>query len=124
MAFGSNNYVTLPGVKAGADLSAKQYHIVKFASTAGEVVAAGNGEGIGVLMNDPTDGQVAEVAVLGVVPVIAEASVSAGVAITSNSTGRAQATTTANNKVLGTNLQASTSNGDQITLVLTGFSNY
>ena len=122
--YSQDKIVTVPGLLAGANLTAAQYHIVKLASTAGEVVLAGNGAGFGVLLNDPADGEVAEVAWSGIVPVVAEASVTKGTLITANSTGRAQATTTANNAVLGVALTGSTSNGDLISLALSGVSNY
>lgn len=59
-----------PNIKtyiAGADLSAKQYHLVKISSSDDEKVelAGANGKAIGVLMNAPGLNQVAEVAVIG-----------------------------------------------------------
>lgn len=51
---------------AGADLSAKQYCFVKFGADASKVVLCGAGQkAIGVLMNAPALGQVAEIAILG-----------------------------------------------------------
>ena len=52
---------------AGADLSAKQYHFVKISSSDDETVelAGANGRAIGVLMNDPKQGEPAEVALIG-----------------------------------------------------------
>ena len=51
---------------AGADLSAKQYKFVKFGSDNKTVVLAGAGEAtVGILMNAPTSGQPAEVALPG-----------------------------------------------------------
>ena len=59
--------ISVPGLLAGADLSAYQYRPVKLASTAGEVVAAtANTDAVvGILQNDPTDGQAASVAGVG-----------------------------------------------------------
>lgn len=110
---------------AGADLSSSQYKIVKLASTAGEVVvgAAATDNVIGVLLNDPADGEVAEIAVAGIVKVQAEASQSAGATVASSTTGRAKVTSTGNDGVLGTLLDASTSAGD-IVRVLVSISNY
>ena len=52
--------------KAGADLSAHENKIVKFGANAETVVLCGAGEkGIGVLMNAPTLGSIAEVAIFG-----------------------------------------------------------
>lgn len=56
----------LKAFKAGADLSAKQYHFVKFDTTKDTVVAcAGNERAIGILMNKPIQGEAAEVAIIG-----------------------------------------------------------
>lgn len=49
---------------AGADLSSKFGFAVKF-DTDNEIILAGAGEGIGILQNAPTSGQVAKVVVLG-----------------------------------------------------------
>lgn len=51
---------------AGADLSAYQYHLVKFGASNDAVVLCGAAEKpLGVLMNAPASGEVAEVAVHG-----------------------------------------------------------
>lgn len=52
-------------LEAGADLSSKQYHGVKFGSADDLVVAAAAEQGIGILMNQPTSGKMAEVALNG-----------------------------------------------------------
>lgn len=52
--------------KAGADLSAKRYCFAKFGAAEDTVVAAGAGEdAIGVVMNAPANGELAEVALFG-----------------------------------------------------------
>lgn len=68
---------TLPGLVAAADLSAKQYYWMEMASTAGQckTLNATTDEAIGILQNDPTSGQEAEVAYAGVAKVIAGTSV-------------------------------------------------
>ncbi len=126
MAYGGE-YSTIPGLLASGDLSSGQYKIVKAASTAGRVVvgAAGSDAIMGVLQNDPTDGQAAEVAFLGVAKVLAEASVAFGNFVTCSSTGRAKATTTANDDVIGRALNtAPSSAGDIIPVLLSGIFNY
>ena len=51
---------------AGADLSAKQFYVVKLDSAAdGQVVLAGDGEGIGILQDHNKVGQEATVRLLG-----------------------------------------------------------
>ena len=62
------NYFTVPNLLAGASQASNQFKIMKFASTAGECIvgAASTDSIIGVLQNDPADGEVAEIAVCGV----------------------------------------------------------
>lgn len=127
MSEGGLNYMTIPGLDAGADLSSNQYYIVKLASTARQVIvgAAATDGVIGVLMNDPSaQGQPAEVACIGVVKVAAEASVSAGAWLASSTTGRAKTSTTGNDDIIGRAITASTSAGDLITAVIGGGFNY
>lgn len=50
---------------AAADLSSDKYKVVKLATNAEEVELAGAGEGLGILMNSPKEGETAEVAMLG-----------------------------------------------------------
>lgn len=113
-------YWSIPGLLAGADLSAKQYYAVKFASTAGEVVvsAAGSNSHAGLLQNDPADGEAADVAVLGIALGSAEGSISVGDHVTSNSTGQLQTTTTANDHLIGIALEAATTQNDIIYVAL------
>lgn len=52
--------------KAGADLRTHQYKLVKFGADNDTIVLCGNAEKpIGVLMNDPNTGDIAEIAVQG-----------------------------------------------------------
>jgi hypothetical protein len=78
-------------LKAGADLSAKQYFFVKIDAN-GDVVLAGNGENaIGVLQNAPASGEAANIAVAGVSKVIIgdTTSLDSGVVISSDADGKA-----------------------------------
>jgi len=110
---------TLYSLVSSASLASKQYYMVKLASTAGEVIvgAANTDAIIGVVYNDPAAGQEAQIAVGGVLKVAGEASVSAGNWVTCSSTGRAKATTTDGDVVLGTALDATSSAGDIIRVV-------
>lgn len=51
--------------QAGSDLSAKQFFAVKFSGADSQVNLAGVGNAIGILMNKPLSGEVAEVALSG-----------------------------------------------------------
>jgi hypothetical protein len=52
--------------KAGADLSAHQFKLVKYGSSPQEVILCGNAEKpCGILMNAPKSGELAEVAIAG-----------------------------------------------------------
>ena len=78
-------------LKAGADLSAKQYLFVKIDAN-GDAVLAGNGENaIGVLQNAPASGEAANIAVAGVSKVIIgdTTSLDSGVVISSDANGKA-----------------------------------
>lgn len=73
---------------AGADLSTHQYKMVKFGSSASEVVLCGAGEdAIGVLMNAPKQGEQAEVAVAGGAKVKVASTVTLGASAASGASG-------------------------------------
>lgn len=126
MASGGN-YNGIPGLRAAGDLSTKQYYIVKTASTAGRVKVATSATDnlLGVLQDGNADGLAVDVAFTGVAKVLAEANVTYGNYVTASSTGRAKATTTAGNSVIGIALNETTSSaGDVITVLLSGFFKY
>ena len=68
MPYGSHDSLHIPGLLAGADLSSSQFLAVKLASTAKEVITvnASTDAAIGILQNNPADGEEAEVRFLGV----------------------------------------------------------
>lgn len=116
--------IDVPGLLAGEDLSSWQYKPVKLASTAGEVVKADDVTDIvvGILQNDPTDGQAAHIAGPGSISkVIAGTSVlTAAAYLTCNSTG-VTPTTTDNTAICGRAINAASASGDIITIqVLAG----
>lgn len=92
MSFKSNEAV-MPGLAATGDLSAKQFYWVKMSSTAGKVkvVNATTDEPIGILQNDPTSGDEAEVQYQGIAKVVAGTSVGwdDGARVGWNTTGKA-----------------------------------
>lgn len=67
----------VPGLKAAADLSGKQFYFVKL-TAAGQVnvCTAATDKSIGVLQNKPTSGQVAEVTCIGITKVSSDAALS------------------------------------------------
>ena len=111
--------VIYSGLTASATLAAKQYYLVKMASTAGEViVAAANTDDIlGVLQNDAAADEPVAIGIGGVLKVSAEASVSVGDWVTSSTTGRAKTTTTDGDVVIGHAIDASSAAGDIIRVV-------
>lgn len=126
MAVGNTGeHLRIPGLVAGADLSAKQYLLVRLASTAKTVLvaAAATAAFIGVLQNDPKSGEAASVVCAGLTKSIAGGAISPGDLVTANSTGQCVATTTANNKVVGKAVTAATTAGDHFELIV-GLSNY
>lgn len=91
---------------AGADLSAKQYHIVKAHSTAGQVVlsSAGSDVHLGVLQNAPEAGDSAEILGRGAQDtglVKAGGTLTPRAALTANADGEAVVTTTEDDQVIG-----------------------
>lgn len=117
----SGNYNTIPGLLAGANLSSSQFKVVKYASTAGEVVAATSATSLiaGVLMNEPADGEIAEVACAGVAKVLMTADISAGERLGINSSGYATSLLgTAGYSVLGVAGAASSTSGNIKTVII------
>lgn len=71
--------IKIPGLKAAADLSSKQYYLVEL--TAADTVNVCNGvtdRPIGVLQNAPKSGEPAEVCALGVTKINSDAALSVG----------------------------------------------
>lgn len=80
----------VPGLKAGADLSAKQYFLVKLtADFTVDVCSAVTDIPIGVLQNAPVSGEPANVAAFGLTKIVASAALTAGNLIGSSANGRA-----------------------------------
>jgi len=81
-------------LKAGADLSAKQYYFVKLNSSGNAVVcAAATDVPVGVLQNNPTANQSAEIVVVGLTKVSTDAALAIGNLIGTSSDGQADAKT-------------------------------
>ena len=73
---------------AGADLSSHQYKLVKFDTTNDSVVLCGNAEKpMGILMNAPKSGEVAEVAVAGGFKVKVASNATLGGSVASGASG-------------------------------------
>jgi hypothetical protein len=102
-------------LKADADLSAKQYHIVRqsaakscnLASLATDVTVAG------VLQNKPQSGEHASVCDLGISKVVAGAVITQGKHVTCDTSGRA-ITVTSGDMAVGRALEAAGAAGDII----------
>jgi len=103
IAGNTGEHLRIPGLVAGADLSAKRYHVVMLVTTAKQVkVSTGpTAANIGVLQNDPKSDEAASVCGAGLSKAVAGGNIAVGDMITANSTGQCVATTTANNKVIG-----------------------
>ena len=117
--------VIYSGLTASATLAAKQYSLVKAASTAGEVIvaAAATDDILGVFQNDAGADEPVSIGIGGVLKVAAEASVNIGDWVTSSTTGRAKTTTTDGDVVLGHAIDASSAAGD-IVRVVSGLSRF
>jgi predicted RecA/RadA family phage recombinase len=119
-------YTVLPGLVAGADLSAKQFHMGKLASTAGQVVlnatSISAGNYVGVIMNKPYTGEEVEFAVEGIVKmIVATSTIAIGDGIACNTTSKGtDAGTTDNAARIAKAVEASTAANDIITAHLYG----
>lgn len=99
---------------ANADLSAKQYHLVKLANASGvaQVAICGDGEdAAGVLQDNPTSGKVGAVAVAGITQVKCGAALTAGARFASDANGKAVPVATGDTS-LGFVLESATADGD------------
>lgn len=108
----------IPGLVAGADLSAKQYHFVKM--SADNIViacAAVTDKPIGVLQNKPISGQAAEVCSAGVTKIVGDADLTAGDTIGTSADGQAAAYTVTDTTkhLVGQVIAANTAAGGFIT---------
>lgn len=109
--------------KAGADFTLKQYFAMKFDTTEGQVVLAGAGEGEGVLQNDPNSGQAAEVRHHGISRHVVDGNatnIAIGDPITSDAAGKGVVADTIGDVAYGKALQASTTDGDVISIQMLG----
>jgi hypothetical protein len=109
---------TIP-LKAGADLSAKQYHFVEV--TGVRTVGAANAvtdKAIGVLQNDPNAaGAEATVAIGGTTKLVAGGSITAGALVAPKADGRGQ-TAVATQYARAIALETSVNDGDIIEVAL------
>lgn len=81
----------IPGLTASADLSAKQYHLVKMSGdNTVTVCAAVTDVPIGVLQNKPESGEAATVCTIGVTKIKADEALAAGEVVGSSSDGQGQ----------------------------------
>lgn len=112
------NTITIT-LKAGADLSAKQYHFVEV--TGVRTVGAANAitdRVIGILQNDPTAAdQEAVIAIGGTSKLVAGGGITAGVYVGTKADGRGQ-TAVATQHARGIALETSVNDGDVIEVAL------
>jgi len=101
---------TVPGLVAGADLSAKQFYLVKMDTVAQQVVlgAAATDELIGILQNKPASGAAAEVANRSgdITKAAAGGAIAIGDKISSDAAGKCVAVTGADDWIVGKALTA------------------
>jgi len=77
---------------AGADLSAKQFYLVKMSADDTVILcAAATDVPVGVLQNKPASGQIAEILTFGKSKIVSSASIAAGKLIGTSSAGKADA---------------------------------
>ena len=117
-SFKDPNY--LKGVKAGADLSGSLHKAVKLDSS-GDIVLAGAGEGIGILMNAPALGRDAEVSVNGGGGLgSAGGTISVGDPLKSDASGNLVLAAVAGDRVIAEALEAAVT-GQAFSVLLTNY---
>lgn len=77
----------VPGIVAGSDLSAKQFHAVKLTGELQVGAAAANDLSLGILQNDPLQGDAAAVAYAGVSKVKSGANLAVGNRVAPDASG-------------------------------------
>lgn len=109
---------------ANGDLSSYQYRFVKLES-AGTVAICGNGEvPIGILQNDPEDGEMAEVMLMGISNLCTHSTQSVNDKLGSQALGRSTAVTADEASYNAIALEAATAQDDEIKVLLTTAHNY
>jgi hypothetical protein len=107
---------------ASEDLSAKQYYIMQMDSSGDCEIGEGATDLlVGVLQNTPESGQAARFRFAGTSKVLAAGAIAIGDWVTSDSAGKAVATTTDKNVVIGRALEAAANAGDIIEIEMSIF---
>ncbi len=107
---------------ASEDLSAKQFYIVQMDSSGDMEVAEGATDLLlGVLQNKPESGQAGTYRFEGTTKVVASAAIAIGDWVTTTNAGKAVATTTDKDIVIGKALEAAAADGDIIEIQLSIF---
>lgn len=105
---------------ASGDLSAKQYHVMRAigAGTTSQGSLSSDAAIIGVLQNDPKNGDHATIAYSGLSKLVAGAAITANDLLTLNSSGRAITQTGSQQIIIGRAISAAAADGNTITALL------
>ena len=114
--------------KAAADLTTKQFYLVKLtaADTIG-LTAAVTDITMGVLQNKPNTAQAAQVRIFGISKAVSDGSgtaIAVGDKLATSTAGKVVKTTTVGRPVVGTALNASTTDGGIVSVLLTPNTHY
>lgn len=110
--------IRIPGLTASADLSAKQYYLVKMSGELTVTVCAGvTDKPIGVLQNNPESGEAATVCAIGVTKVSGDADLGYGDSIGTSADGQAAAYTVSDTTkyIVGQVLEGNSAAGGLVT---------
>ena len=124
MAWETGPWVKIPGLVAGADLSAaaNQYKFVEITGAGTvNVCNAATDRPVGVLQNRPLAGQPAEIVAIGITKLQADAALSAGAIIGTSADGQADAKvpgTDLTEYVVGTIIEGTTAAGGIATAIV------
>ncbi len=112
--------INFGNLTAVADLSSKQYHFVKLSGAGVDVCSAVTDVPVGVLQNTPASGSAAEICVLGISKIVADATLAAGDVIGTSADSQAQPLTVGTETTVYTAGQAITagSAGETVTALI------
>ena len=122
MAYEISNYAVKITLPAGADLSSNQYYFVKINSSGNAVLcSAATDKPIGVLQNDPTSGEEAQVLVVGGTKLVTNSACDEGTVVGTASSGKGApyvAGTDTTKFIVGSVILASGADGEIATVVV------
>lgn len=117
----TTNIGAIASFTAENDLSAKQFFLMELGASAGQVDVCDGATDrvVGVLINKPEAGEVAEVQVFGIAKAVASAAITKGATVGTTNAGKLVAKTADADFICGIALEAAAADLDVISILLT-----